>query len=330
MIFLEPYKRYYKCDNLGCTPTILFIKRYITGCLFLLGVSLGRAQIHSAGTVGVLLGLGKPTNRIGIHAYIQLYNTRFQTSISTKAYYNYSNFGPPLRYWEIQPQWSVQAAWGQENLTENPFYYTVLQRRGRQYALGYAFQYYWNTVGTQQGTGTIVLQIDKVLVQVENDVFGNFRGRDRFRTGAVSLTYQQDDFLLELKSVLWTGETRGAGLVTCREPGAYPCRWGFKDISKLPFGNYSHGVLAAQVHYALPYRQSAQLGVGIDSEHIRHFVQNKLIHDMYFLPSKWVQTKNLHYPMLDENGLPYLYEEGQIIRKDKIYLHLGLNENGFY
>ena len=306
------------------------MKKYATFCVFLFGTFFAQAQIHVSGTFGVLVGFGKPTNRIGINANIQFYNTRFQASVATKIYYNISNYGPPLSYWEIQPQCAIQVAWGKENTTENPFYYTKLQRRGRQYALGYAFQYYWNRVGTKQGTGTVILQLNKVSIQVENDVFGNFRGRDRFRTGALSVSYQQADFLVELKSVLWTGETRGAGLVTCRAPNSYPCRWGFKDISKLPFGKYSHGVLAAQVHYALPYRQSAQLGVGIDSEHIRHFIQNKLIHDMYFLPPKWVQTKNLHYPMLDENGMPYLYQVDQIIRKDKFYLHLGINEDGFY
>jgi hypothetical protein len=54
------------------------------------------------------------------------------------------------------------------------------------------------------------------------------------------------------------------------------------------------------------------------------------MHDMYLWPAKWNTAKNPHVPMLDSEGKPYLYKEGQEVRKVKFYFNLGLNECGYY
>ena len=51
---------------------------------------------------------------------------------------------------------------------------------------------------------------------------------------------------------------------------------------------------------------------------------------MYFVPAKWIKTKNLHLPMLDNRGLPYLYRKGQRLKKRKLYYQFSLNDSDFY
>ena len=51
---------------------------------------------------------------------------------------------------------------------------------------------------------------------------------------------------------------------------------------------------------------------------------------MYFIPAKWLKTKNLHLPMLDKKGLPYLYQKDQQVKKSKLYYQFSLNDNDFY
>ena len=166
----------------------------------------------------------------------------------------------------------------------------------------------------------------------ENDVFGSTVGKDNFRTGAFAVGYRQDHLLYELMTVLWTGQTRGQNTETFRGEKAkdFPARWGYRDISNSLYGKYSHGILAANVQYALPYGQIAQAAFGVDDERVRDFVQNKMMHDMYFCPPNWTNVRNIHFPMLDCDGNPYCYHEDQKIRPGKLYFQLGANGSRFY
>jgi len=133
-----------------------------------------------------------------------------------------------------------------------------------------------------------------------------------------------------INTTLWHGNTHGPNARRIKDSGDYPCRHGYKDLSATHCGRFSHGIMALQVQQMLPYTQTAHLGVGIDSEKIRHFWQNKLIHDLLLFPASWENAHNPHYPMLDENGAPYLFKEDQVLKPSRFFFDLGLNPTLFY
>ena len=96
------------------------------------------------------------------------------------------------------------------------------------------------------------------------------------------------------------------------------------------YSNLSHGLLSAQVKYANHYGLCVQGNAGIDAEQVRNEVQNKLIHDMPFVPKKYNKAQNLHIPMVDENGQQYLYKKEQKIKKPKVFLNGSTSPNVFY
>ena len=79
----------------------------------------------------------------------------------------------------------------------------------------------------------------------------------------------------------------------------------------------SHGILYGSLSYNLPYRQDAFVKIGIESEEIRHLIQNRLIHDLIFLP-KSVKHHSSHYPRLDELGCP-VFEKNHAKKKSIIF-----------
>jgi hypothetical protein len=54
---------------------------------------------------------------------------------------------------------------------------------------------------------------------------------------------------------------------------------------------------------------------------VRHVFQNKLFHDLPFLPKKY-QNQTPHYPRLNTEGLPVFTKNE--VRKDKFYFSLGM------
>ncbi|MFK7771232.1 MAG: polymorphic toxin type 23 domain-containing protein [Saprospiraceae bacterium] len=281
------------------------------------------------GRIGVTIQLGKPVNRIGLVASIFYHYDFVELDLEWRGQYNFSNYGPPLKGWESQITTGVTFAMGKKDTFLLPFAMPFFQHTGRKYAINYALHFYQDQIETSQRSGTIALQFDRVHIVMENDAFGSFHGGDEFRTGAFSVFYQKKNWLYELKTVLWTGITSGEGTQTFRETD-YPCRFGYRDICGAKHGRFSHGVLAGQVHRYLDNGQTVQVGIGVDSERVRNFIQNKLIHDMYFFPASWTKVRNLHIPMLDENGNAFTYQVGQKIKPASWYLNIALNGGGSY
>lgn len=284
---------------------------------------------HLGGRIGATVQLGKPVNRVGVVANIFFQYDFVELDVEWRGHYNFSNFGPPTKGWESQITTGLTFTFGKKDSLSSMFAFPFVQHTQRKYALGYAFHFYKDQIETSQRSGTIALQFDHFYVIFQNDALGSFRGNDEFRTGAFSIFYERDQWLYELKTVLWTGSTGGEGTQTFRDTD-YPCRFGYRDISGAKYGRYSHGILAGQIHRVLDYGQTVQFGLGIDSEQIRNFIQNKLIHDMYFFPRSWIKTQNLHIPMLDENGNAYTYQYGQKIKPSSWYFNLGWNGESHY
>ena len=89
-------------------------------------------------------------------------------------------------------------------------------------------------------------------------------------------------------------------------------------------------LLSFQVEQLMPYQQVARVNVGVDSEWVRHILQNKLIHDQYFVPKRFIKRPQMHFPMINTKGGQYLFKEGQKVRPTSFYFNVGMNSGVFY
>eukprot|EP01030_Chromulinospumella_sphaerica_P009988 gene9988-9793_t len=134
---------------------------------------------------------------------------------------------------------------------------------------------------------------------------------DRFRTGGILVQYQyRDQLQLAVNCTMWTGQMGNNRILVSN--GFFP--YGYMDTTGGHYTQYSHGLLSTQAKANLGHGQIAQANLGVDAEQVRNFVQNRLIHDLAFLPKKWHNPRNCHLPMVDTAGNPYLHLPGQKIK----------------
>lgn len=180
--------------------------------------------------------------------------------------------------------------------------------------IGFEYRWYIDSRKTNQRTGILFSRVGSLFLHYENDgLAGN--GKDRFRTGSIGIHYLVDSlYALSVEIVTWTGETQNKSIRY--ENGDYPfhAKHGWKDLSQTLYGRYSHGIFRLTLR-SLPIEEP-DVAIGIDSEWIRHYVQNKCIHDL--LPGN-----NPHYPPLDSEGYPFLKRPGQRIKSALPIFELG-------
>ena len=289
--------------------------------------------------VGIVAEYGTHIQRLGFVASFFTTFRNHEFDLEYKSYFNFKNLGPSNKYWENSFTAAYTYGFGKsiENHTPSTYFKPIISHLDEKYAVSYALTFFFNKIGSQQSIGRFSFYIDNWIISSENDLFGNFKGRDRFRTGSFTFGYHSEEFLYMINTVLWTGDGK------CAEAKKYTAetsdastktgaRFGFKDISKCFFGKFSHGILNGQITYKPNnfFDQNYTVSTGVDSEKVRHFIQNKIIHDMYFLPPAFINSKNLHYPILDENGEPFLDEKKQKIKRDRFYFRLGQNVGDNY
>jgi hypothetical protein len=220
----------------------------------------------------------------------------------------------------------VLYGFGKTDTSQKVFLSAINHQTSQSYLVGYAFHYYGNDFETSQRSGSVVVHLRNWVISLENDVLGG-GGKDRFRTSALGIAFQKEKFQYSLQNILWTGDTQGAMRI---KDSLYPARFGYLYMEKQPFGKTSAGIISFKVNYAWNFGQTFQAGIGIDSEKIRNFFQNKLLHDMYFVPQSWIRSENAHVPMVDDKNELYLYKPNQIIRRSRLYGHISLNQTGLY
>ena len=276
--------------------------------------------------VGANLALGTHFQRLGIVLNAYYVNDHFQSNAETRFYFNVKSIGPDKVFSEAVTSLGVLFAYGNKQNYHNPFLKSVSNQTGYKNSLAYAYNAYWNKIRTSQRTGVIAIQVDKISVISENDLLAP-PSLDKFRTAALLIQYQQDSlFQAAVNTSIWTGKM---GFKTASNDKHY--RFGcYMDTTGSIYPHTSHGLLSAQFKYNVGYAQNVQLNIGADAEQIRNVVQNKIIHDMRFLPKKWIKHQNCHIPMLDDKGEQYLYKEGQKIRPAKFYFNWFSNANLFY
>jgi len=283
--------------------------------------------------LGLKFQFGYKINRIGWFLGAYGVQSSFQISTYVAEMYNFNSYGADKKGFETQISASILVGYGNENKRENYFNTIVSNHTNFESGVGYAYNLYFDQIGTSQRTGSLFLHFDKLLITHENDIFGEIRS-DKFRSAAVYAGYrfENEDYMdtyWGLNATLWHGRADSDSAFTVTDT-YYPSRFGYRDLTKAEYGHFSHGFLSLQVDQSWIFYQNLRVNIGVDSEHVRNVLQNKIIHDMYFLPKKVIHTQLPNYPMLDETGFPYLYLPNQKIKTAKFFYSLGLNSGVFY
>ncbi len=285
-----------------------------------LSVSQWSSIPHFGANIGLLLNVGTHVNRIGftINAFYSDYF--YQLNLGNSSTFNLTSYGKRKNFFESRSSIGMLLLAGRKNNEIDIQFDGLLHNTSFEYGLGFNYLWYLDNVNTSQLSGGWGLHIKNISMLFENDVFGG-QARDRFRTGQLTFRYRREAFAATFGLYLWTGETRNTNWV---KESTDRCPNGYRSLEDTEYGRTSHGILFGGFSYHLGYGQFAFVKTGIDSEHIRHAFQNRLIHDLIFLPKK-MKRNTPHYPRLDADGCPVF--DPSKVRKDRWYFQIGSNEN---
>lgn len=303
-------------------------KYFILGILFLEGSLSAFSQFvrqdHFGFNVGAVIAVGNRFHRMGVVLQGYFVYDFVQINAEARVYHSLKNLGPKFEYTEAVTSAGIVFGYGKKQNYYNPFLSSVSNQTKYRYCTGYAFNYYFNRIRTRQQTGTIAFQFGDISFITDNDLFAK-KILDRFRTGAILLQYQYKNlFQAGVNCTMWTGQMG----IAIKDDEAFPSN-GYMDTTGGTYTNYSHGLLSLQFKGNIGFGQNVQGNIGVDAEQVRNAVQNRLIHDMIFMPKNFRKI-NCHIPMLDENGNQYLYRNNQKIRKAKPYWNVFSNPALFY
>jgi len=280
-------------------------------------------------SAGLSFSIGNKIQRIGLRGSTFYTHGFAQINASTNLYYNFKSIGTGLKTPEFQFGIGGNFGFGKRDSSLNHFVSLTDNNTDYFFSAGYSYLLYVDKINTTQGGGILSANIENFTFATHNDLFGFGKGwRDRFRTAALLLQYRFLDTKVGMNLTLWTGDYIGCEVVN---EGFYPSRFGYKKNKNAIYGHAMAGLLSLQIDQYLPYyNQIARLNIGVDSEKVRHTIQNKLIHDQYYINRKLIKRPQKHFPMLDKNGGQFIFKEGQEIRPASIYFNLGLNSGVFY
>jgi hypothetical protein len=282
---------------------------------------VGKAYGFNVGFVGAF---GTHIQRFGIVLQGYAVYDFAQINASVRVYDNFRNLGPRGEHTEFSGALGLCLGYGDKQREKNRFISSVGNQTRYRNSVAYSYNIWRNKIKTSQVTGVVALQFYHVSFIIENDLLAK-PTLDRFRTGAFLLQYQDQHFQYAINCTMWTGQM-GAGI---RNDSLFPKK-GYMNSENGTYSNLSHGLLSAQVKYADPYGQYLQANAGVDADQIRNVVQNKVIHDLPFIPKRLNKAQNLYIPMIDTTGKQYLYRPGQKIRKAKPFLNAYTGANVFY
>lgn len=273
--------------------------------------------------IGFTAAVGSHRTSIGLKINTYVSYEYAQLNLGTAYRFHAANLGNRSCFGEWRHQAGLVLMAGRENNPVNFNWDGALHQTKRPYSLGYAYLWYVDPVGTTQRSGTWNIGIRRIDIQFENDVFGG-QAKDRFRTGNLYISYRTEMESIGLGLMIWTGETRHS--IWYKTPKER-CPSGFRDLTPLPYGQSSSGVLYITGQHVFANHQVALLQAGWDSEQIRHVFQNRLIHDLILLP-KAVERNTPHYPRLNENGENVFLRSQK--RKDRFFMQTSLNDLFLY
>jgi hypothetical protein len=296
--------------------------------IFILTSTFSNAQSyfseHFGGSVGVVLNMGTHVDAIGINLKGYYTDYFFQLNTGTTFTFRPKSYGNRKNYWESRTVFGAVLLAGKREQTPNLMLDGLNHQTSYNLGLAYNFILYYDNMNTSQRSGAWGFHINRFSLFHENDFFGG-RGEDRFRSGLVHLNYRYQDWQFSTGLYIWTGDSRHGvwERITMKN-----CPNGFCILEDQPYGRTSHGVMYASATRHFGFGQHATIRIGLDSENFRHAFQNRLIHDIMFIPQDWVKRSTPHYPRLDEHGCPTFDKSNA--RKNKFYFQLNANDNWAY
>ncbi|MCX8079723.1 MAG: polymorphic toxin type 23 domain-containing protein [Bacteroidia bacterium] len=300
---------------------------------FSIGISLAqnifRPGNHAGIFPGISISAGTHVIRFGVRCLAFINAGRFEFKTEQRFYVNLMTWGPPQSSVEWIATIGLSGFWGE--LTNSSGFYNNFQIYHSQSpyknSLGYAINFYIINNQTSQFTGLIWLNIRQFSFITENDILAH-KFLDRYRTGSFAFLWRINQYHeIFIKNILWTG-AYGKKVISDNPHFRLGC---YLDTTGSKFLRYSAGILSAGFNLQSGQGTLFSFSAGLDHEKIRNFIQNKLIHDMIFLPKPFLKkSQNCHMPMISENGDLFLYLKDQRIRRGKIYLQTAINETIFY
>lgn len=304
----------------------LAMKRFLF--LFLLTCSvIGNAQQWQSERWGVqvqlIAAIGTHRTSVGIRLNSYINASYAQLNLGTMYRFHAHNLGGRMNFGEWRHSAGLVLMAGRETNPVNFLWDGAFHQTARPYSVGYAYLLYVDKAGTTQRSGVFNIGIQRVDILFENDVWGG-QGKDRFRTGDFQVSYRTATERVAMGLRLWTGETKHS--VWNREPqDGMP--GGYRDLTPLPFGKTSHGIFFVGGSRAFFGGQVARIEAGFDSEQIRHLFQNKISHDLIWMPKKFPRTTP-HYPRLGTDGQNVFFRKDK--RPDHFYFSESVNDGVTY
>lgn len=279
----------------------------------------------------IVLSIGTHQTFIGFELNAMLRYKGIGIPILNNIRYNFKSLGTKSTGFETRLETGLNVGWGNTfndttiNLLALDFY--------RRHNINYGLVFYADHFKTVQLSGILRYYNPSFVWQFENDFF-SVGAEDKYRTGAFMLGWRIQNNLLTLKNISFTGDPYASNVPWIKDSD-YPGKYGYKDMSKAPLGNYSSGIMAIgfytleQTELGLG-NQLIGIELGADHERIRHFFQNRLIHDSPLINAPKKGITNPHIPMLDKNNLPFLFNNEQELKPVKLYLQAFLNNYYLY
>lgn len=249
------------------------------------------------GHLGILIGFGSHQNDVGLKVDSYVGNDYLQINAGATYRYFLTNLGKRTNFGEWRLSTGAVIMWGKKKNSINMDWDGALHQTRTPYSIGYQYLWYFDKLGTAQRSGAWNIGIQRIDILFENDVWGG-QAKDRFRTGALIVSYRDSMQKISLGLTIWTGETRLSPWIRKTLPGMPN---GYRDLSKNAFGKLNHGILYGEYKRTIDFGQTAGMRLGWDSEQIRHCFQNRFTHDLIWLP-KNIERNTPHYPRLDELG----------------------------
>jgi len=291
----------------------------IRALIFLLISTSVSAQVDFGVHIGISATVGTHLDNLGFYVRSNLNYKFIQLNQSADFQVSAFSYAGRRNLLEVRNAFGMVLLAGKRDHTPS-FQYDALNHNTRyHYGLGYNYVFYNDNRGTSQNSGGFALHLGKLSIYHENDVFAG-QAKDRFRTGNARVSWTDSLYQLAVGVDLWTGETANTlwqKICTPKMPN------GFRSLEDKDYGGTSHGIAYAEIRMNEPFALHPYLRLGMDSEEIRHAIQNRFFHDLIFLP-KNIERSTPHYPRVDEHGCAVF--EAKQRKKDRLYLQLGLND----
>lgn len=297
--------------------------RFLLTAAFMIGF-LVRGQNyfseHFGGTVSIIAHIGSHNTSIGFGLNGYYTDKFFQINGGSTFLLYHNALGNRRSFMENRTAIGAILLAGKENRIIDFDLGALNHQTNKNLGLGFSYILYSDSRNTSQASGAFGIHFQQFSMYHENDIFGG-TGKDRFRTGQFHFSYQYERFKFETGIQLWTGESGGAPLFT---DSCFHCPAGYRDLRNTAYGKTSHGIAYAGIRADMGLKQVANARLGIDSENVRHYFQNIMIHNL----GQFLRRPTPHYPRLNEEGLPVFKREDA--RDNKPYLQLGMNNGWWY